>query len=188
MALHLSPCKHHFIKENEIKNKDFLFLKMERVKEKENEGIIGPTRKPQQNPTFVIGTQDLYPHCFTMAAVAARSCLRSATTSARSAASRFSAGAKPKAASSPFRTSSQSPITARIFRLFRQNSLNISMWITFSPFIYFSIYVCVLGHQWSWEALAQYRCYRTTLQLPLHCSLPCYLLLLAATLGLSKVY
>ncbi|CAA3000218.1 protein NUCLEAR FUSION DEFECTIVE 6, chloroplastic/mitochondrial-like isoform X3 [Olea europaea var. sylvestris] len=89
---------------------------MERVKEKENEGIIGPTRKPQQNPTFVIGTQDLYPHCFTMAAVAARSCLRSATTSARSAASRFSAGAKPKAASSPFRTSSQSPITARIFR------------------------------------------------------------------------
>ncbi|XP_022848144.1 protein NUCLEAR FUSION DEFECTIVE 6, chloroplastic/mitochondrial-like isoform X2 [Olea europaea var. sylvestris] len=49
-----------------------------------------------------------------MAAVAARSCLRSATTSTRSAAARFFAGAKPKASTSPFRPSSQGP--PRVFR------------------------------------------------------------------------
>ncbi|KAL7142655.1 hypothetical protein ABFS83_08G138400 [Erythranthe nasuta] len=51
-----------------------------------------------------------------MAAVAARSVLRSATTSARSAAPRISAGVKPRAAPSPFRIPSQNSQSARIFR------------------------------------------------------------------------
>ncbi|CAI9107130.1 OLC1v1006421C1 [Oldenlandia corymbosa var. corymbosa] len=51
-----------------------------------------------------------------MAAVAARSMMRSATASARSASSKAFAGAKPKAAPSPFRTPVQNPLTARIFR------------------------------------------------------------------------
>ncbi|KAH6775254.1 hypothetical protein C2S52_012815 [Perilla frutescens var. hirtella] len=51
-----------------------------------------------------------------MAAVAARSALRSATTSARSATARISAGVKTRAAPSPFRVSSQNPLSARIFR------------------------------------------------------------------------
>ncbi|KAK2995007.1 hypothetical protein RJ640_030054, partial [Escallonia rubra] len=51
----------------------------------------------------------------TMAA-AARSVLRSATTSARSAPIRFAAGAKPKAARSPFRLPTQKPLSQRIFR------------------------------------------------------------------------
>ncbi|KAK6154740.1 hypothetical protein DH2020_008988 [Rehmannia glutinosa] len=51
-----------------------------------------------------------------MATVAARSVLRSATTSARSATARLSAGLKPRAAPSPFRISSQKPLSARIFR------------------------------------------------------------------------
>ncbi|KAA8515221.1 hypothetical protein F0562_018400 [Nyssa sinensis] len=47
-------------------------------------------------------------------ASAARSFLRS--TAARSAAARLSAGAKSKPAQSPFRISTQKPLSARIFR------------------------------------------------------------------------
>lgn len=75
-----------------------------------------------------------------MAAVAARSCLRSATTSTRSAAARFFAGAKPKASTSPFRPSSQGP--PRVFRLYKRISVSIPTRITFLRFIYMSIYVC----------------------------------------------
>ncbi|XP_019267177.1 PREDICTED: protein NUCLEAR FUSION DEFECTIVE 6, chloroplastic/mitochondrial-like isoform X3 [Nicotiana attenuata] len=49
-----------------------------------------------------------------MATFAARSVLRSATTSGRAAAARLASGAKPK--SSPFRIPTQKPLTARIFR------------------------------------------------------------------------
>ncbi|KAL1567394.1 hypothetical protein AAHA92_02877 [Salvia divinorum] len=48
-----------------------------------------------------------------MAAFAARSAFRSA---ARSATASVSAGVKPRAAPSPFRVPSQSPLSARIFR------------------------------------------------------------------------
>ncbi|XP_073146211.1 protein NUCLEAR FUSION DEFECTIVE 6, mitochondrial-like isoform X2 [Henckelia pumila] len=51
-----------------------------------------------------------------MATVAARSVLRLATASSRSAVIRRSAGVKPKAAPSPFGISSRTPLTARIFR------------------------------------------------------------------------
>ncbi|XP_051136107.1 protein NUCLEAR FUSION DEFECTIVE 6, mitochondrial-like isoform X1 [Andrographis paniculata] len=51
-----------------------------------------------------------------MAAVAARSVVRSATASGRSAVSRLSSGVKPSAISSPFRVSSQNSLSARIFR------------------------------------------------------------------------
>ncbi|CAN4084102.1 unnamed protein product [Withania somnifera] len=47
-----------------------------------------------------------------MATFAARSVLRSARISAE----RLAAGAKPKAAPSPFRIPTQKPLTARIFR------------------------------------------------------------------------
>ncbi|XP_011086046.1 protein NUCLEAR FUSION DEFECTIVE 6, chloroplastic/mitochondrial-like isoform X1 [Sesamum indicum] len=47
-----------------------------------------------------------------MATVAARSILRSASTSARSATARL----KPTAAPSPFRVASEKPLSARIFR------------------------------------------------------------------------
>ncbi|KAL8507039.1 hypothetical protein ACS0TY_017787 [Phlomoides rotata] len=53
---------------------------------------------------------------YTMAAVAARSLMRSTTGSARSATARLSAGVKPRASPSPFRTASQNPLSARIFR------------------------------------------------------------------------
>nr|XP_016448495.1 PREDICTED: protein NUCLEAR FUSION DEFECTIVE 6, chloroplastic/mitochondrial-like [Nicotiana tabacum]XP_033515741.1 protein NUCLEAR FUSION DEFECTIVE 6, chloroplastic/mitochondrial-like isoform X3 [Nicotiana tomentosiformis]XP_033515742.1 protein NUCLEAR FUSION DEFECTIVE 6, chloroplastic/mitochondrial-like isoform X3 [Nicotiana tomentosiformis] len=49
-----------------------------------------------------------------MATFAARSVLRSATTSGRAAATRLASGAKPK--SSPFRIPTQKPLSARIFR------------------------------------------------------------------------
>ncbi|XP_047970752.1 protein NUCLEAR FUSION DEFECTIVE 6, mitochondrial-like isoform X1 [Salvia hispanica] len=48
-----------------------------------------------------------------MAAFAARSAFRSA---ARSASATISAGVKPRAAPSPFRVPSQTPLSARIFR------------------------------------------------------------------------
>ncbi|EYU28005.1 hypothetical protein ABFS83_13G103600 [Erythranthe nasuta] len=55
-----------------------------------------------------------------MASFAARSVLRSATSSARGATARFSAGVKPStsasASASAFRTPSQKPLSARIFR------------------------------------------------------------------------
>ncbi|XP_019233055.1 PREDICTED: protein NUCLEAR FUSION DEFECTIVE 6, chloroplastic/mitochondrial-like isoform X2 [Nicotiana attenuata] len=51
-----------------------------------------------------------------MATFAARSVLRSATSSARTAATRVAAAAKPKASTSPFRLPTQKPLTARIFR------------------------------------------------------------------------
>ncbi|KAI3456233.1 hypothetical protein Pfo_012896 [Paulownia fortunei] len=51
-----------------------------------------------------------------MASFAARSVLRSATTSVRGATARISAGVKPRASSSPFRISPQKPLSARIFR------------------------------------------------------------------------
>ncbi|KAG8385519.1 hypothetical protein BUALT_Bualt03G0053700 [Buddleja alternifolia] len=51
-----------------------------------------------------------------MATFAARSALRSASTSARGAAARLSAGVKPRAAPSPFRVTSQKPLSARILR------------------------------------------------------------------------
>ncbi|KAL3615100.1 hypothetical protein CASFOL_040761 [Castilleja foliolosa] len=52
-----------------------------------------------------------------MSTFAARSFLRSATTSVRSAtAARLSGSVKPRAAPSPFRISSQKPLSARIFR------------------------------------------------------------------------
>ncbi|XP_060203025.1 protein NUCLEAR FUSION DEFECTIVE 6, mitochondrial-like isoform X1 [Lycium barbarum] len=51
-----------------------------------------------------------------MATITARSLLRSATTSGRTAAGRLAGGTKPKASSSPFRIPSQKPLTARIFR------------------------------------------------------------------------
>ncbi|GER36431.1 nuclear fusion defective 6 [Striga asiatica] len=51
-----------------------------------------------------------------MTSFAARSILRSASTSARGAATRISAGAKPRASPSPFRVSTQKPLSARIFR------------------------------------------------------------------------
>ncbi|VFQ78487.1 unnamed protein product [Cuscuta campestris] len=52
-----------------------------------------------------------------MAAVAAaRSVFRSATSSARSAATRLSTGAKFRASASQFRFPTQKPLTARIFR------------------------------------------------------------------------
>ncbi|KAL8471202.1 hypothetical protein ACS0TY_028763 [Phlomoides rotata] len=51
-----------------------------------------------------------------MAAVAAKSLMRSATGSARSATARLSAVVKPRASPSPFRTASQNPLSARIFR------------------------------------------------------------------------
>ncbi|KAG8365506.1 hypothetical protein BUALT_Bualt18G0112100 [Buddleja alternifolia] len=51
-----------------------------------------------------------------MASVAARSILRSAATFSRSSTARLAAGVKPTAAPSPFRISSQKPLSARIFR------------------------------------------------------------------------
>ncbi|KAL8518271.1 hypothetical protein ACS0TY_009584 [Phlomoides rotata] len=51
-----------------------------------------------------------------MSAVAARLLLRSAAGSARTATARLSAGVRPKAIPSPFRVSSQKPLSARIFR------------------------------------------------------------------------
>ncbi|CAK9152538.1 unnamed protein product [Ilex paraguariensis] len=52
-----------------------------------------------------------------MATIAARSVLRSATISARTATVRLTAGAKTKATQSPFRIPTQNTISARIFRL-----------------------------------------------------------------------
>ncbi|XP_055828204.1 protein NUCLEAR FUSION DEFECTIVE 6, mitochondrial-like isoform X2 [Solanum dulcamara] len=49
-----------------------------------------------------------------MATFAARSFLRSAATSCRSATTRISSGVNPK--TSPFRIPTQKPLTARIFR------------------------------------------------------------------------
>ncbi|KAL8460491.1 hypothetical protein ACS0TY_031365 [Phlomoides rotata] len=51
-----------------------------------------------------------------MASFAARSAFRSVASSARSSAARISAGVKPRASPSPFRISSQNPLSARIFR------------------------------------------------------------------------
>ncbi|KZV57565.1 hypothetical protein F511_03025 [Dorcoceras hygrometricum] len=51
-----------------------------------------------------------------MATVAARSIMRLATASSRSAAFRMSAGVKTKVASSPLGISSRTPLTARVFR------------------------------------------------------------------------
>ncbi|CAK9181851.1 unnamed protein product [Ilex paraguariensis] len=51
-----------------------------------------------------------------MATIAARSVLRSATSSARTAAVRLTAGAKTKAPCSPFRIPTQKPLSTRIFR------------------------------------------------------------------------
>ncbi|XP_019175713.1 PREDICTED: protein NUCLEAR FUSION DEFECTIVE 6, chloroplastic/mitochondrial-like isoform X3 [Ipomoea nil] len=51
-----------------------------------------------------------------MATIAARSVFRSATASARTAATRLATGAKPKTSGSPFRIPTQKPLTARIFR------------------------------------------------------------------------
>ncbi|PHU04420.1 hypothetical protein BC332_25242 [Capsicum chinense] len=51
-----------------------------------------------------------------MATITARSLLRSATTSSRTAAIRLSGSSMPKASPSPFRMPSQKPLTARIFR------------------------------------------------------------------------
>ncbi|KAL3519808.1 hypothetical protein ACH5RR_017957 [Cinchona calisaya] len=52
-----------------------------------------------------------------MAAIAARTMLRSATTSGRTAAAKVVTGAKPKPSSSAFRIPAQKPLSARIFRL-----------------------------------------------------------------------
>ncbi|KAH0719929.1 hypothetical protein KY284_004959 [Solanum tuberosum] len=52
-----------------------------------------------------------------MATITARSLLRSATSSGRTAAVRLSGSSKPKVSSSPFRIPSQKPLAARIFRL-----------------------------------------------------------------------
>nr|GMD50311.1 protein NUCLEAR FUSION DEFECTIVE 6, chloroplastic/mitochondrial-like isoform X2 [Ipomoea batatas] len=51
-----------------------------------------------------------------MASITARSVFRSATASARTAATRLAIGAKPKTFVSPFRIPTQKPLTARIFR------------------------------------------------------------------------
>ncbi|XP_019227718.1 PREDICTED: protein NUCLEAR FUSION DEFECTIVE 6, chloroplastic/mitochondrial-like isoform X1 [Nicotiana attenuata] len=51
-----------------------------------------------------------------MATFTARSLLRSATTSGRTAAVRLAGSSKPKASPSPIRIPSQKPLTARIFR------------------------------------------------------------------------
>nr|GMD76707.1 protein NUCLEAR FUSION DEFECTIVE 6, chloroplastic/mitochondrial-like isoform X1 [Ipomoea batatas] len=51
-----------------------------------------------------------------MANVTARSVFRSATASARTAATRLATGAKPKTSVSPFRIPTQKPLTARFFR------------------------------------------------------------------------
>ncbi|XP_073016702.1 protein NUCLEAR FUSION DEFECTIVE 6, mitochondrial-like isoform X1 [Primulina eburnea] len=51
-----------------------------------------------------------------MATVAARSVMRLTAETSRIAAIRISAGVKAKAAPSPFRVSSRTPLTARIFR------------------------------------------------------------------------
>ncbi|KAI5657153.1 hypothetical protein M9H77_25946 [Catharanthus roseus] len=52
----------------------------------------------------------------TMAAIAARTMMRSATSSARTAAARVVSGAKTKTHASPFRIPTQKPLSARIFR------------------------------------------------------------------------
>ncbi|KAL3341087.1 hypothetical protein AABB24_025577, partial [Solanum stoloniferum] len=66
--------------------------------------------KPQQSPF----PSSHFPFTI-MATFAARSFLRSAATSGRSAATtRIASGAKPK--TSPFRIPTQKPVTARIFR------------------------------------------------------------------------
>ncbi|KAL3617116.1 hypothetical protein CASFOL_039510 [Castilleja foliolosa] len=52
-----------------------------------------------------------------MASFAARSLLRSATSSARISTARISSCAKPRVSPSPFRISSQNPLSARISRL-----------------------------------------------------------------------
>ncbi|CAA0823623.1 Unknown protein [Striga hermonthica] len=51
-----------------------------------------------------------------MTSFAARSVIRSVSTSARGAAVIISAGTKPKASPSPFRVPTQKPLSARIFR------------------------------------------------------------------------
>ncbi|XP_027160377.1 protein NUCLEAR FUSION DEFECTIVE 6, chloroplastic/mitochondrial-like isoform X2 [Coffea eugenioides] len=51
-----------------------------------------------------------------MAAIASRTMLRSATTSARTVAAKVVTGAKPKPSSSPFRIPAQKPLSARFFR------------------------------------------------------------------------
>lgn len=69
-----------------------------------------------------------------MAAFAARSALRSATSSARSATAKISAGVKPRAAPSPFRVSSQSPLSARIFR--SRRLINFGLSFPFHRFLF----------------------------------------------------
>ncbi|KAL3624870.1 hypothetical protein CASFOL_031538 [Castilleja foliolosa] len=70
--------------------------------------------KPRQKslpPSSLASSQS-----YRMSTFAARSFIRSATTSARSATARLSGGVKPRASPSPFRIASQKPLSARIFR------------------------------------------------------------------------
>ncbi|PIN08583.1 hypothetical protein CDL12_18832 [Handroanthus impetiginosus] len=89
-----------------------------------------------------------------MATVAARSVLRSAAASTRSATARLSAGVKPRVSSSPFRISSQKPLSARIFRSpVEMSSVNVMSMLpyhtaTASAVLTSMLSVAPRGHAW----------------------------------------
>ncbi|CAA0817871.1 Unknown protein [Striga hermonthica] len=94
-----------------------------------------------------------------MTSFAARSILRSASTSARGAAARISAGAKPRASPSPFRVPTQKPLSARIFRSpVEMSSVNVASLLpyhtaTASAVLTSMLSVAPRGYGWTLEVI-----------------------------------
>ncbi|KAL6542825.1 hypothetical protein OROHE_010345 [Orobanche hederae] len=92
-----------------------------------------------------------------MSTVAAMSVLRSAATTARISAIRLTGGVKPRTAPSPFRISSQKPLSARIFRSpVEMSSISVVSMLpyhsaTASAVLTSMLSVAPLGHGWSIE-------------------------------------
>ncbi|KAK6124379.1 hypothetical protein DH2020_041872 [Rehmannia glutinosa] len=92
-----------------------------------------------------------------MASFAARSVLRSATTSARGATARISAGVKPGASPSPFRMSAQKPLSARIFRSpVEMSSVNVASMLPYHTATASAVLTSMLSvsprrHAWTLE-------------------------------------
>ncbi|KAL6538659.1 hypothetical protein OROGR_012647 [Orobanche gracilis] len=94
-----------------------------------------------------------------MSTVAAMSVLRSAARTARISAVRLTGGVKPRTAPSPFRISSQKPLSVRTFRSpVEMSSVSVVSMLpyhsaTASAVLTSMLSVAPLGHGWSVEAV-----------------------------------